>query len=191
MVESDKQTSTLRLVEILGSTLDKLEKFIVVTFLASIVVLIFAGVLSRFIFHFSIAFSEELARFIFVWVALLGASSALRTGEHNGIPLIANLFGPRGKRLIEIFVAVGVFVIMSYLVFFTGISTLTSYQSGQISTTTEIPVWSINLGMMLAYAVGVIRCIQGFFEGAFKPEFTPPDELTSWENRDNGITYKS
>ena len=161
---------TLNVLHNLGRILDHAEKVLVVLFLVGIVVLIFSGVLSRFLFHYAIAFTEELARFLFVWGALLGAASALRTGEHSGIPLLANRFGPRGKRVIELFVAVGVTGFMGYLVFMTWQSTSRSYLSGQISTTTEIPVWVINLGMLIAFAIGVVRCLQGFFEGAFKPE---------------------
>ncbi len=59
----------------------------------------------------------------------------------------------------------------------TGISTMKSFQSGQISTTTEIPVWTINFGMMVAFMVGVIRCIQGFLLGAFKPELPSAEDI--------------
>lgn len=154
----------------LSFVLDKIEKWAVIFFLTSIVVLIFSGVLSRFVFHYSIAFTEELARFFFVWGALLGAAAALKTGEHGGIPLLANRFGPRGQRVVEIFVAAGVAVFMGYLVFMTLGSTLQAYRSGQISTTTEIPVWTINFGMLLAFAIGLVRCLQGFLAGAFRPE---------------------
>ncbi len=163
--------------QLLGHALDKFEKGIVVLFLFGIVALIFSGVLSRYVFHYSLAFTEELARFIFVWGALMGASSAYRTGEHAGIPLVANRFGPSGRRAIEIFVALGVLSFLCYLVFMTGISTMKSFQSGQISTTTEIPVWTINFGMMVAFMVGVIRCIQGFLLGAFKPELPSADDI--------------
>ena len=152
---------------------DWLEKLIVVLFLTGIVVLIFSGVLSRFVFHYSIAFTEELARFLFVWGALLGAAAAFRTGDHGGVPLLANRFGPRLQRAVEIFVALGVTGFMGYLVFMSSVSTMKSFQSGQISTTTEIPVWIINLGMMLAFSVAVVRCIEGFRRGAFKPQ--PPE----------------
>ena len=160
------------IVRALSRTLDALEKSIVVLFLVGIVVLIFSGVLSRFVFHYSIAFTEELARFLFLWGSLLGAASAFKTGEHGGIPLLANKFSPPVQRVVEILVAAGVTGFMCYLVFMTSVSTFKAYQSGQISTTTEIPVWTINLGMMLAFAVGVIRCVQGFLRGVFKPE--PP-----------------
>ncbi|MBL6946012.1 MAG: TRAP transporter small permease [Rhodospirillales bacterium] len=159
----------------LGQSLDFFEKWLLAFFLAAIVILIFSGVLSRFIFHYSIAASEELARFIFVWSALLGAAAALKTGEHGGIPLLANKFSPRGQRIVEIFVATGVVVFLCYLVIMTGVSTKKSFLSGQISTTTEIPIWTINFGMMIAFAIGFIRCIQGFLLGAFSPELATTD----------------
>ena len=115
----------------LEQVVDFCEKWAVVFFLTGIVVLIFSGVLSRYVFHYSIAFTEELARFFFIWGALLGASSALKTGEHSGIPLFANKFGPKVRRAIEIFVGVGVLVFLSYLVVMTLQSTMKSYQSGR------------------------------------------------------------
>ena len=157
--------------------LDALEKWTVITLLVGIAVLIFSGVLSRFVFHYSIAFTEELARFLFVWGALLGAASALKTGEHGGIPLLSNRFGPRGRRIIEIFVALGVTAFLGYLVYMTAVSTMRSFESGQISTTTEIPVWTINLGMLIAFATGFARSIQGFLLGAFSNEVSL-DDLT-------------
>ena len=178
MAPRKKPESAGTAAHLLGTAFEWTEKCIVVLFLVGIVVLIFSGVLSRFVFHYSIAFTEELARFLFVWGALLGAAAAFRTGDHGGVPLLANRFSPRWQRGVEIFVALGVTGFMGYLVFMTSVSTMKSFQSGQISTTTEIPVWIINLGMMLAFAAGVVRCIQGFHLGAFRPDppETPPAE---------------
>lgn len=165
-----------------GRTLDWLEKSVIVLFLVSIVLLVFSGVLSRYVFHYSLAFTEELARFLFVWSALLGAAAALRTGDHGGIPLVAGRFGPLGRRAIEIMVALGVIGFMGFLVYMSFVSTSKSYASGQISTTTEIPVWVINAGMLLAFFVGFIRAIQGFLNGKFAPEepslVAPPVDKT-------------
>jgi len=166
----------------LGKALDAIEKWSLVLLLIGIITLIFSGVLSRFVFHYSIAFSEELARFIFLWAGLLGASAAFKSGEHNGIPLIVNRFSKRWQRVIEICVALGILIFMSYLVYMSGLSTFKSFQSGQVSTTTEIPVWVINFGMMLAFLIGVIRCIQGFFLGAFKAEQRPQNKTLDMED---------
>lgn len=149
--------------------LDALEKYFIVFFLLGIVLMIFSGVLSRFVFHYAIAFTEELSRFFFIWGALLGAAAGMRTGEHSGIPLVANRFGPLGRKIIEIAVAAGVIVFLGYLVSMTWLSTSRSFMSGQISTTTEIPIWTINAGMMIAFAIGVIRAVQGLFLGRYSP----------------------
>ncbi|MEZ5812627.1 MAG: TRAP transporter small permease [Rhizobiaceae bacterium] len=153
-----------------SKVLDFLEKYFIVFFLVGIVLMIFSGVLSRFVFHYAIAFTEELSRFFFIWGALLGAAAGMRTGEHSGIPLIANRFGPTGQKVIEFSVAIGVIVFLAYLVSMTWVSTARSFQSGQISTTTEIPIWTINAGMMIAFAVAVIRAVQGWFAGKFRPD---------------------
>lgn len=150
--------------------LDLLERSFIVFFLAGIVLMIFSGVLSRFVFHYAIAFTEELSRFFFIWGALLGAASGMKTGEHSGIPLVANRFGPAGRRIIEVGVAAGVIVFLGFLFWMTWVSTSRSFQSGQISTTTEIPVWTINAGMMIAFGIGIVRAAQGLLLGNFRPD---------------------
>lgn len=150
--------------------LDLLEKYFIMFFLAGIVLMIFSGVLSRFVFHYAIAFTEELSRFFFIWGALLGAAAGMKTGEHAGIPLIANRFGPAGRKIIEWVVAAGVIVFLVYLVSMTWVSTQRSFASGQISTTTEIPIWTINAGMMITFAIAVLRAVQGLFLGSFSPD---------------------
>lgn len=53
-------------IEQAGRWLDRIEKLVIVLCCGGIVILIFSGVLSRFLFHYSIAWSEEMARFLFL-----------------------------------------------------------------------------------------------------------------------------
>lgn len=163
-------TGALNILTTANRVLDFLEKYFIVFFLVGIVLMIFSGVLSRFVFHYAIAFTEELSRFFFIWGSLLGAAAGMKTGEHSGIPMIANRFGPVGQKIIEYFVAIGVIVFLAYLVAMTWRSTSSSYFSGQISTTTEIPIWTINAGMMIAFFIALIRAVQGLFLGKFRPD---------------------
>lgn len=59
--------------------------FLLATALASMVVLIFGNVVLRYGFDSGLAFSEELARYGFIWMTFLGAVAALREGEHLGM----------------------------------------------------------------------------------------------------------
>lgn len=156
------------LLRSLGIWLDRIEIAVVVLCCAGIVILIFSGVLSRFVFAYAIAWSEELARYLFLWGALFGAAAACRTGQHGGIPLIVDRLPPGGRRVVEVTVAAGVAVFLGYLAWQSWTSTTVALASGQRSMTTGIPVWVVNCGMMLAFLLAVLRTIQGLLAGAYR-----------------------
>jgi TRAP-type C4-dicarboxylate transport system permease small subunit len=53
--------------------------------LATMVILIFIQIISRELFGNSFAWTEEIARFLMIWVTFLGASFAFQYGAHIGI----------------------------------------------------------------------------------------------------------
>jgi tripartite ATP-independent transporter DctM subunit len=53
------------------------------------IVLLFAGVVSRYVFRNPLTWSDELASILFLWLAMLGAVIALRRGEHMRLTAIA------------------------------------------------------------------------------------------------------
>lgn len=160
-------------IEQAGRWLDRIEKSVIVLCCGGIVVLIFSGVLSRFLFHYSIAWSEEMARFLFLWGALFGAAAACRRGQHGGIPLLVDKLSPEGQRVVEIIVATGVTLYLGYLAWQSLGTTMRAFSSGQTSTTTQLPIWVVNGGMLLAFALAVLRSIQGFLAGVYRPDETP------------------
>ncbi|MFP5406290.1 MAG: TRAP transporter small permease subunit, partial [Gammaproteobacteria bacterium] len=50
--------------------------------IAILLVVLFAGVLARYVFHTPLVWSDELASILFLWLSMLGAVVALRRGEH-------------------------------------------------------------------------------------------------------------
>lgn len=58
--------------------------------LLSMVGLIFAQVLGRYFFNYSISWSEESATFVQVWLVMLGAGIAMRNRQHAGIDMLVN-----------------------------------------------------------------------------------------------------
>src|SRR5205809_1975250 len=73
-------------------------KFIVVLCLAVMVVMVFGNVVLRYGFNSGITVSEELSRWLFVWMTFLGAIVAVRKHAHLGTDaLVARLPKP-GKK---------------------------------------------------------------------------------------------
>lgn len=62
----------------------KLLEALIVLFLAIMVVLVFGNVVLRYAFNSGITVSEELSRWLFVWVTFMGAIVALRRSQHLG-----------------------------------------------------------------------------------------------------------
>jgi len=72
---------------------------IVSMMLAVMSLLIILQVASRFLFHFPITWSEELAKYLLVWITFLGGSLGLRAGKMIGITVISSLVPEKMRNL--------------------------------------------------------------------------------------------
>ena len=68
--------------------------------LAVMVVLVFGNVVLRYAFNSGITVSEELARWLFVWLTFLGAIAALAERGHLGTDLLVSRLGRRAQRAV-------------------------------------------------------------------------------------------
>ncbi|OYV01237.1 MAG: C4-dicarboxylate ABC transporter permease [Burkholderiales bacterium PBB5] len=76
----------------------KLLAWLIALCLAAMVVLVFGNVVMRYAFNSGITLSEELARWLFVWLTFLGALIALKENEHLGTDMLVSRVGPRVRR---------------------------------------------------------------------------------------------
>lgn len=67
--------------------------------LALMVVLVFGNVLMRYAFNSGLTLSEELSRWLFVWMTFVGAVVALREHGHLGTDMLLGRLGPGLKRV--------------------------------------------------------------------------------------------
>lgn len=74
-------------------------KFIIAICLMVMVVLVFGNVLLRYGFNLGITISEELSRWLLVWLTFLGAIVALRQHAHLGVDTLVRALPAAGKRL--------------------------------------------------------------------------------------------
>jgi TRAP-type transport system small permease protein len=74
-------------------------EWLLVLLLGVMVILVFGNVVLRYGFNSGIVFSEEVSRFVFMWLTLLGALVAMHDGAHLGMTsVIARLPAP-GQRI--------------------------------------------------------------------------------------------
>jgi len=84
-----------KLIDRLGHWIDGL----IATCLAVMVVMVFGNVVLRYAFNSGIAVSEEVSRWLFVWMTFLGAVVALKDHGHLGTDMLVGRLGPTGKRI--------------------------------------------------------------------------------------------
>jgi TRAP-type C4-dicarboxylate transport system permease small subunit len=63
----------------------------------------FINVLSRYLFHFSFAATEEITINLFVWITVIGSGIAFERGGQLGMVTLYNVFPKRLKRFVIIF----------------------------------------------------------------------------------------
>jgi TRAP-type C4-dicarboxylate transport system permease small subunit len=73
-------------------------KVIIALFLAVMVVLVFGNVVLRYAFNSGITVSEEISRWLFVWVTFLGAIIAMREHGHLGVDTLVKRLPAAGKK---------------------------------------------------------------------------------------------
>lgn len=82
--------------------------------MASMASMVFVQVIARYAFNNSIHWSEELARFLMIWLGLVGASSIMRNDSHVAITLLLERVPPKLAFFMRIIgrLAVGIFIVM-------------------------------------------------------------------------------
>ncbi len=69
----------------LSRGLNRLVEWVMGALLAALTLLVGAQIAGRFLFGYSIFWSDELARFLLVWAAFLGMSVGVRRGSHPAV----------------------------------------------------------------------------------------------------------
>ena len=84
--------------------------------LVSLVVLIFAQVVTRYLLHVSLSWSEEMARYLLMWLAMLSAAYGFKIKAHFALVFLVNRFPEGTRRVISLGVAILVCALLGLFV---------------------------------------------------------------------------
>ena len=133
----------------------KLLEVAMALFLALMVLMVFGNVVLRYGFNSGIAISEELSRWLFVWVTFMGAVVALKEKAHLGTDMLISRISMFGRKL-----CLGVsYVLMLALcgVLFKGAWEQTKINASSTSAAMEVSMGIFfSTGLMFAVLGGLI-----------------------------------
>ncbi len=137
-------------------------KFICFLLMLAMVSIIFLQVLARYLFSNSLSWSEELGRFLFVWMTFLGAALALREKMHVALDL---LIMKMPRPLQKICLSIGylaMFLFTCVLIY--GGYRFVAKSSHQISAAMQIPMIYVYLVLPVGGALILFYVIRSFYE---------------------------
>jgi TRAP-type C4-dicarboxylate transport system permease small subunit len=83
----------------------RIDHWIVAVLFFTMAAIAFINILSRYLFHFSLAATEEITINLFVWVTVIGSGLAFERGGQLGMITLYNLFPKKFKKLVILFSA--------------------------------------------------------------------------------------
>jgi TRAP-type C4-dicarboxylate transport system permease small subunit len=125
----------------------RLLRFFIAACLAVMVVLVFGNVVLRYAFNSGITVSEELSRWLFVWLTFVGAVVALRDHAHLGMDSFVSRLPGWGKK--ACFIVSNVLMLYCVYLFFRG-----SWAQTIINLDNQAPATGLSQGWFY-YTVGV------------------------------------
>lgn len=106
---------------------------------------VFSQVVFRYVLNSPSPWTEELARYLFIWISLLGAAYGVMTRSHFGFELIVKRLPPSLQRAERLFVG-GCMGILVFVLTYYGIRML-GIVSFQITPALQIPMRYVYLSL--------------------------------------------
>ena len=127
------------------------------TVLVALVAVTFAQVVFRYVLQAPLSWSEELARFLLMWLASLSGAYAFKTRSHFALRFVTDRFNPLWQRLVGTLVTLSVVVFLAVFAYeaFRFTLEVRSMEAPATQISMSIPYSSAFVGsvLMLYYVV--------------------------------------
>jgi TRAP-type C4-dicarboxylate transport system permease small subunit len=135
--------------------------FLIGLLMTGMVLVVFSNVIFRYFLNAALAWSDEVSRFMLIWLVFLGAVIAYMRNDHLGLDILLKYLPPVASRWL---VVLADFLVLFILVIMTqgGINMTTdSFSSGWVSAAVSMPFGFV-------YMVAPISSILMILEGLLK-----------------------
>ncbi|WP_026699800.1 TRAP transporter small permease [Salibacterium aidingense] len=137
--------------------LNKVVKYVASAMFVALVVLVFFQVITRFIINFPLAWSEEISRYLTIYIVFLGSALAVRNREHIAIDFLMDVVSAAKKRKLQFIVSIISTVFFIILCYYGTVLTFTVI--GQLTPTLQFSIaWvyaAVPLGSLIMALNGI------------------------------------
>lgn len=152
-------------MEVIKTHINKLIFFVGSILLTVLVLTVTWQIISRYVFNSPSMFTDELSRFLLMWIGMLGATYAFGSKSHLAMDFIHTLLGPRYLKTLKIIIPILAVIFIS-LVMIAGGSLLTMNTMKQLSPVMQLPMGIV---YMILPITGILNVL--YLLGDIKEEF--------------------
>ncbi|MDY7224709.1 TRAP transporter small permease [Halalkalibacterium halodurans] len=136
------------------------EEMFLLVFSSVMVVVIALQVFMRYVIGSSLPWSEELARYCFIWLVYLGISYGVKKQRHIKVDVVLLFLKDKGQIMVNIFANLLFLVFAFYVIFYGGRIVSQLLQWGQSSPALHVPMGWVYAATPIGMGLTAIRIIQ-------------------------------
>lgn len=119
---------------------DKILFFLLSLVIFAMLLCVSLQVFSRYVMKSPFVFTEELVRFLLIWLGLLGGSYSFGVKGHIALTLFFDKFNDIIKFIAKIIIDIAIFLLSLFILIIGGLK-LISITHNQVSSVLAIPMW--------------------------------------------------
>ena len=173
-------------MKVLTDLFFRLAEFTLVTMLCLMVIMVFGNVVLRYGFNDGIIISEELSRYLFIWITFLGAIVTMRDNAHLGLDSLVRRLSLRGKKLA--FAVSNILMLGCCALMFYGTFKQHGINASTRSPVLEVPmIWIYGVGYLTSVAMGLM--IAAKLVALARGQFQDSDLIQIQDSEETAISH--
>jgi TRAP-type C4-dicarboxylate transport system permease small subunit len=145
-------------ITVFFDVIDRVVKIVCMTLFGSLTVVIFLQVFGRFLLPTPFSWTEELARYLMVWGAFIGASSMVKTWENIYVDVFIEKLPLVLKKWFFLLIRLIILTAMIYITYIT-LKFVPPVGIYQMTPALQIPMFWAHLGMIIGFILIVVQLV--------------------------------
>jgi len=141
---------------------DNLEEGALCVLLASMSLITFVTVVTRYVFDFPLSYIDQLVPNLFVWVTFLGSSAAVKRRAHLGLSMIYDAFPGRIRAALDGIILLGTGALFAVTAWYGG-KVVALEAENRMMSSFGYPSWLIGLAVPVGSGLFVIRAVEAWW----------------------------
>lgn len=141
-----------------------LEEALLVVMLLFMMVIMGIQVTARYAFSYSLSWSEEITRYLFIWSGFLSISFCIKKGASVKIEQFVGLFSDRVLAAIRLVTYTVEIMFFAYLIPYAYRYVLAAVVSQQVSPACGIPMYLMQSATLISFCLAILRLVQKWIQ---------------------------